>query len=198
MLTTTHMLVGAAALSRPYHGARQIMAAWVGGFFPDASVFAMVAVSRMTGMGAANLWRAPEGMYWQQPWQLFSAVSNSMPIYITLIAAGYFWRRFRPEHASAALMIMLFGGAALLHVMLDFPVHTDDAHVHFWPFTDWRFHSPVSYYRRSQYGDIVGAIELVVGVGLAIYLCIRFSSWRVRLAAVACAVPYFMSLRFLF
>lgn len=197
MLTSTHMLIGAGLLSRRRHTSKAIFAAWFGGFFPDMSVFIMVGISRILPP-ANGLWRAPDGLYWQQPWQTFSAISNSIPLYTALIALGILWSRHTKDSPDWGRMLALFAGAALLHVILDFPVHTNDAHVHFWPFSDWRFHSPVSYWQHDNYGEVVGVIETVIGVALAAWLIVRFPSWRVRLAAIACVVPYFIALSIFF
>jgi hypothetical protein len=199
MITPTHMLVAGALVGRPTQRPWQLALAWFGGFFPDMSVFVMVILARTGLVTADSLWRQPAGLYWQEPWQSFSAISNSMPLYALLIGIGWIvWRgrfvRWRP----AGLGLLLFAAAALLHVLLDFPVHTDDAHVHFWPFSDWRFHSPVSYYQRDHYGDIVGTIEAIVGIGLAAYIVWRFRSWKVRLCAALLVFPYALNLGFLF
>ena len=47
--------------------------------------------------------------------------------------------------ARSAVLIALFS-AALVHLTLDFPLHNDDARAHFWPLTNWKFTSPVSYW----------------------------------------------------
>ncbi len=99
----------------------------------------------------------------------------------------YYWR-----------WVSVFAIGALLHVLADFPVHTDDAHVHFWPITDWRFFSPVSYYQRANYGDIVGGVEIVVGLGLAALLLWRFRNIWARVFIIALVLPYFISLGFIF
>jgi hypothetical protein len=194
MLTNTHILIAATALSRPRQKGWLIAAAWLGGFFPDFSVFVMVAVARLTGLGGGNLWRQPDGLYWQEPWQFLSAVSNSMPLWAAMALfawqAGARMERMKP----VASVAMLFALGCLLHVLLDFPVHTDDAHVHFWPFTDWRFHSAVSYYQRDHFGGIVGAVEMIAGLAMAAFLVVRFRQWSVRILAVLMAVPYFLSL----
>lgn len=197
MLTNTHALVSAGLLSRRNHTAREIFAVWLGGFFPDLSVFVMVGFARLAPP-RQGLWTAPLGLYWQEPWQTLSAISNSMPLYLTLVLLGFIARRRVDALATWGKLAMLFAAGALLHTLTDFPVHTDDAHIHLWPFTDWRFHSPISYWQRQNHGDIVGSIEAVLGTALAVSLIVRFKSWRVRLAAIACVVPYFISLGVLF
>ena len=59
---------------------------------------------------------------------------------------------------------------ALLHVAGDFPVHHDDAHRHFFPLSDWRFASPVSYWDSSHYGDLFFPAELAVAAVLVDWL----------------------------
>lgn len=197
MLTNTHALVSAGLLSRRSHTSREIFAVWLGGLFPDLSVFVMVGYARLAPP-RDGLWTAPLGLYWQEPWQTLSAISNSMPLYLTLILLGFIATRRGEGPAVWGKLVMLFAAGALLHTLADFPVHTDDAHVHLWPFSQWRFHSPISYWQRENHGDVVSAIEAIAGLALALSLVVRFKSWRVRLAAIACVVPYFISLGVLF
>lgn len=189
MLTTTHMLLGAAISTRPHFRGWQIAMGWLGGLAPDASVVLMVIASRTTGAGGGDLWDKPTGLYWQEPWQTFSAISNSMPMWAVLAVCGYLLYRFADKAKPIWLGVTIFCVAALVHTICDFPVHTDDAHVHFWPLTDWRFHSPVSYYQSSHFGDIVRPIEALVDVVLAAFLVWRFRQWTVRIFAVLFAAP---------
>lgn len=197
MLTNTHMLVAAAATGRPQFKWYHLTLAWLGGVLPDFNIVVMIAWSRLTGF-TGNMWREPGGLYWQQPWQAISAVVNSMPLWASGLALGYWIFRASVKFKEWGRGMMILCGGCLLHVIADFPVHTDDAHVHFWPFTDWRFHSPVSYYQRAHYGDIVGAIEVVVGVALAAFIFWRFKQWPMRAMAVLMIVPYFLSVGFMF
>lgn len=197
MMTTTHILVAATAISRPRQAGLQIAAVWLGGFFPDLSVFAMVIAARLTGMGNGNLWRQPDGLYWLEPWQFFSAISNSIPLWAALSLVSWQVSVRLERLKAAATLVMLFALGCLSHVLLDFPVHTDDAHVHFWPFTDWRFHSAISYYQRDHFGAVVGTIEVIAGVAMVAFIWWRFSQWPVRILAALLALPYFLSFGFL-
>lgn len=196
MMTNTHMLLAGGLVARPGLPRPMLALAWFAGLWPDLSVIVMVAWSRITGVGVGNLWDKRDGLYWQEPWQTFSAISNSMPLYALILAAGIvLWRLGRWRRLSQVLMI--FGAATLLHVLCDFPVHTDDAHVHFWPLIDWRFHSPVSYYQRDHFGMWVGLVEMAVGIALAISIWMRYRGWPMRAMATLLTLPYVAGFGFL-
>ena len=192
MLTTTHVLLGAAIATRPRFKPWQITLGWLGGFAPDASVFLMVGASRMSMANGGNMWRQPDGLYWQEPWQTLSAISNSIPLWLFTLLAGYALMRLVPALKPAGVALLIFGAAALVHVLTDFPVHTDDAHVHFWPFSDWRFHSPVSYYQSSHFGTQFRTFEMLLNGALVIYFVVRFRQWPVRILAVALGTAPFI------
>lgn len=189
MLTTTHMLLGASVATRPHFRGWQIAMGWLGGLAPDASVVLMVIASRTTGVGAGGLWNKPDGLYWQEPWQSLSAISNSIPMWAFLAIGAYVLYRVSERSKPIWVGVIAFCVAALLHAICDFPVHTDDAHIHFWPLTDWRYYSPVSYYQSSHYGDIFRPLEAVFDIVLAAFLVWRFRQWTVRILAVLFAVP---------
>jgi hypothetical protein len=50
----------------------------------------------------------------------------------------------------------------ILHSLGDLPVHNDDAHRHFFPFSNYRFISPISYWDRKHYGSIVSLVEMLL------------------------------------
>lgn len=64
-------------------------------------------------------------------------------------------------------------GAALLHLALDFPLHHDAGHSHFWPVSWWVFESPVSYWDVRRGATWVVPIELALALGSAIGLWMR-------------------------
>ena len=197
MLTNTHILVAATALTRRRFTTKQNLAIIVGGVFPDLSVFIMAAVGRMPGSTITNLWRKPDGMYWQEPWQFLSALSNSIPLYVALLLLFMFLVRRAQSHRALWLACALFFAACLLHVLFDFPVHADDAHVHFWPLTDARFHSPVSYWQSQYWGNWVSAFEVIGGLIMATILWRRFGHWRPRIGTALLALPYVAAIAFL-
>ncbi len=48
-----------------------------------------------------------------------------------------------------------------LHALFDFPLHHDDAHRHFFPLSNWRFASPVSYWDARYHGVIAARLEVL-------------------------------------
>ncbi len=184
MNTPTHILTAAALLSRngqPAHN-RAVLA---GSLLPDASIYVLFAWARfIEGHDHHQIWRET---YWQEPWQLLGAISNSFVVWalLALIAYRLGW------HTA------LFGAlAALIHLSLDFPFHAGDAHRHFWPLTDWRFHSPLSYWDDRHHARWVGVAEIAIVAACIAVLWQRFRTRLVRGLLVLCfaslaAVPTF-------
>lgn len=184
MNTPTHLLVAAAALAKapddptkPRRG--HYLLILLGGLVPDLAIFVMFAWERLiVGVGEKELWR---DVYWQEPWQTLVAIGNSAPIYALLLLGALLFR---------LPLLIVFAAAALLHLMLDFPFHHDDAHSHFWPVTDWRFHSPLSYWDHSHFGDIVSLVELTFAVVLIVILWRRFPARSVQIALAVTLITY--------
>ncbi len=168
MITSTHMLTAAAILSerdKPYRNA----AAVLGGVFPDLSIFVLFGWAKLQGVAQWEIWRK---LYWHEPWQTLGAISNSFPIWGALLVLGL---------AVRSTLMTVFAAAVVIHLALDLPVHADDAHRHFWPLTDWRFHSPLSYWDTDHHSRIVNAIEIGICCGCIAVLWRRFTTWWVRL-----------------
>ncbi|MEL7284115.1 MAG: cobalamin biosynthesis protein CobQ [Pseudomonadota bacterium] len=167
MNTVAHMVIAAAALSRPQSPKRN-WAVLLGAFVPDASMFVFFAWSRIQGWSGEETWSV---QYWNEPWQTLGAVSNSFVLFgvLLLLALHRKW-----------VLVSAACAAALIHLALDFPLHADDAHRHFWPVSNWRFFSPVSYWDPDYNGWLGGVIESVFTLGALIVLWVRFTSTRWR------------------
>ena len=169
-------MFAAAAFTRPGQP-RSNVAAILGGFAPDASLYALV------GYGAFVLGRSESELfgrdYFSPAWQTVFAIDNSIFVWSLVLLLGV-WSGLRP--------LAVFAGAALLHIAFDLPLHHDDGRPHFWPLTDWVYESPISYWDHRRHGDIVGVVEVVLVLGLAVLLWRRFKGWFARAAIVACAL----------
>ena len=63
---------------------------------------------------------------------------------------------------SAAIIFL----SMIVHDFCDLPLHNDDAHRHFLPFSHYRFISPVSYWDPKYYGQFVAFGELSLVLAL--------------------------------
>ncbi len=194
MLTSSHILIGAAVTSRTRFKSWQLMLAWVGGFMPDAFIFVMVIFTRLVSGSGVDLWSSPNGLYWQEPWQTFSKISNSFPIWALVLLIGFVLFKYSASLKMVGLAILIFGVGYFLHILGDFFTHADDAYPQFWPFSEWRFNSPVSYYQPQYYGRIFSVFEAIAGVGIVAYLVLKFKQWPIRIGAVLMALPYGVSM----
>ena len=84
-----------------------------------------------------------EELYFRPDWQIVFDFSHSLLFWG--VAALVLWR-------SGLLRGAIFALAALLAAVQDLLLHHDDAHAHFFPFSDYRFRSPVSYWDPAHYG----------------------------------------------
>ena len=191
MNTPTHLLIGAAVLARPQDGGSARWRNWAvlaGALLPDAAIFFLFAWARLfQGVSEQDLWSR---IYWSEPWQSLFAIFNSAPLYTVIVLIGL---------AARQTWLALIGLAALLHLAFDLPFHHDDAHIHFWPFTDWRFRSPLSYWDENHHGDWVALAEVALSLGLILLLWKRFENRIVRAALLLAlasyiAVPLYFSL----
>ncbi len=195
MNTQTHLLVAAALFAKPGHYVRNA-AVVVGSFIPDAAIYTLFAWSKAAGIPERKVWSE---LYWQEPWQSWTAAGNSVPFYVLLLILGVVALRAHRSVFLLGLVFTFFACAALSHVAGDFPVHVDDAHRHLWPLTDWKFISPVSYWHPDHHGGIFSVFEMLLGLALAVILFRRFNTLWVRvLLALVCAayiaVPLYFTL----
>lgn len=160
MNTPAHLLIGAAVFGDGRE--RRVMAAaLLGAFLPDLSLYLLAGVSLFVLGIPENV--VFDELYFSPAWQAVFAVDNSFVIWGALLAAAL-WLRWRP--------MMAFAGAGLLHLATDFLLHADDGRAHFWPFSNWIFQSPVSYWDSRHHANWI--VPVTVAACVLAYL----SLWR--------------------
>lgn len=183
MNTPAHLIFGATAFGKP--GRPWVTAAaLLGALAPDLSLYVMAGWQLLVlGTDPNIVFRV---MYYSDTWQAVFALDNSFFIWGALLGFAI-WRK--------SVAFQAFAGAALLHLLLDFPFHNDDARAHFWPLTDWKFISPVSYWDPRHHGGVVGIIEMVASLVCLVVLWRRFRAiWQrgiLVLAALMQSAPFF-------
>lgn len=154
-------------------------AAVLGGILPDLPMVIFYLVHKI-------FLRSLEGEIWTHfyflpAWQgLFDAFHSLPLIAIVMIVS---WR-------LGSRNALVLSAAMALHVALDLPFHHDDAHRHFFPFSDWRFASPLSYWDPSHFGTSVFWVETAFVLIGAVILLRRHRRPGPRLTAAAIAAAY--------
>ncbi len=186
--TPAHLIFAAAAFARPAEDGRARrcnLAAAAGGLAPDLALFGLIFFARF--VQGRELHQIFKEDYLSPLWQGIFRVDNSIPLWALLTVVAL-WRRWTA--------LAVFGGAGLLHLAFDLPLHGSDARPHFGPLSDWVFRSPISYWDPAAYGGTVAVVEGGVCVILAAVLLRRFRGWPARLlilgALVAEAAPTLM------
>lgn len=155
-----------------------------GALLPDISLYIMFAYAQLTGVPHDVIWSE---MYYSPFWQNLGAMSNSVPIFFTTSSASWLLLQHSMPSRSTklalargvlqsrqvlriAFVVLLVSLASLLHVVTDLPLHHDDGHPHFWPFTNWIFASPVSYWDATHYAKFWVPIECALGLTLVVII----------------------------
>lgn len=143
----------------------QTLAAAAGGLAPDLPLILLVSVSRwVAGTPPAQIFGS---LYYSSRWQMLLAPWHSLPLWSALLCLAL-WSQWW----SASV----FAASALLHTGVDFFVHAEDAHRQFWPFSNWRFVSPVSYWDNRHYGRLFRPFEMALAVAFALYVVTQHRS----------------------
>ena len=145
---------------------------------PDAGMFLFYAWEKIKGVPEEQIWSVD---FYMPFWQGVFDTTNSIPlIFIAGLVAWIF------NHKMALVLL----ASMLIHVLFDLPVHHDDAHRHFFPFSNFRFISPISYWDPEHHGNLVSIIEVFVCALCAGWLWTNHSSSKIRWTVAALVVIY--------
>jgi hypothetical protein len=188
MLTPAHTLLSCGLLTARNSTPRNL-AVLAGAIAPDLPMVGMFVYDRyVQGLDEGAIW---EGRYWTDAWQIPTAIGHSIPIALVILAIGL---------AARWQAVTFFALSVLVHIAGDLPFHTEDAHMHLWPLSRYKFISPVSYYDPRHYGNIMHWVELGLMVAMMAVLWRRFEARWVRVAcgcgiALAVAMPVYFTLQ---
>jgi len=184
MNTQAHAIFNLALLGKKKHPEWNPLII-LGALIPDLAMFAFYAILKGAGIPDAQIWREE---YYRPFWQDVFDLFNSIPL--ALIGMVIMLRFKRTGIA------MLFA-SVVLHCLEDLPLHVDDGHRHFWPFSQFRFESPVSYWDPNHYGNIAAPVEIVFALLVSLYVFGRVRSrWTKGLIITANVFSLLMLLYF--
>lgn len=188
MNTQSHVIIGAALLGRSIPA--RAWAGAFGGLLPDLPMLLIVAALKLSGIPDHTIF---DEMYWQNWWQVTNGIGHNFWIWGGLLVFGVFMRERLSATArsiEAWTLVAVFAASGLLHVVIDFLCHREDAHMSLWPVTSWKFISPVSYYDSSHYGTYFSIFEAGLALTLAVILIRRFKNNWVRGLLGLAMIPY--------
>lgn len=183
MHTQSHMLMGGVLFGGSQ--SRRIGLGLVGGLIPDLPQILIFAGLRMAGVQDSDIFRR---LYFSGWWQIANAIGHSFLLWGGLVAVA--WLAKRRSGIPSAAWVLVVAAAALTHSAVDFLCHREDAHMHFWPLSRWKFVSPVSYYDPAHYGWYFAGFEALLGVSMAALLIFRVRNPWARLGLATMALPY--------
>ena len=184
MNTPAHAIFNLALLGRKQQPEWNPLIIW-GALIPDLAMFGFFLLLKLTRVPDRQIWSVE---YYRPVWQNIFDFFNSIPLALIGLAITLYFRRTG---------IALLFASILLHCLEDLPLHHDDGHRHFWPLSNFRFESPISYWDPNYYGAIAGSIELGLMVVASVYVFRRVRSpFTKGLLIVANALPLAAGLYF--
>ena len=146
MHTPTHAALNFLVLGR----SRAAPRGWIllGAVLPDLPMFAFFVFE-------AAVRREPMGrifgtLYFEPRWQTLFDACHSIPLFLA-VGAWCLWRGRRTG--------LFFAASLLLHALVDWPTHLEDAHAYFWPILRRPLPGVVSYWRA---GSSLWILELAI------------------------------------
>ena len=150
MNTPSHYILNLAFLGQTI-APKQNVAITIGALLPDIPIFLFYAIAKY-------IYKLPESKIWSEAYyeplnQNIVALSHSIPLAVIGCVICYFckWE-----------FGMVLCASMVCHSLLDLPVHNDDAHRHFYPFSNYRFISPFSYWDIKHFAKYVAGFEVLL------------------------------------
>jgi hypothetical protein len=180
------MLMGALLFGRKIP--KLAWAGVAGGLIPDVPMIAIVGYLRATGHEFQEIFGK---LYWEHWWQVANAIGHNFLLWFIVCTLGFWMTKSQvPTQVERGKLAFALSASAIVHSFVDLLCHRNDGHMHFWPLTEWRFVSPISYWDNAHYGTQFGLFEATLGLAMALILYRTFKHWAVRTALAIAAILY--------
>ncbi|MFQ5543929.1 MAG: hypothetical protein ACE5FY_06210 [Nitrospiria bacterium] len=179
MNTPAHAVVNLLILGQKKRP-EEVVPILIGAILPDLPmVFFYFYEKVILKMPEQKIW---SDLYFDPDWQIFFDFFNALPILLLALLLA--------TRSAGRKWLVPFFSSMIFHVFFDLPLHNDDAHGHFFPLSDWHFHSPVSYWDPAHYGQIVAPIEVLLVLIGSFVLFRRYPSLWVKSLVGAVGAVY--------
>jgi len=177
--TPAHVITSLLVIRNPREDMLLFTAIVVGAVLPDAAMIVFYGIQKFVlGTPESIIWSEK---YYDPVWQNVFDAFNSIPLILLALLGTY---AARLPRLSALLVSML------IHCLCDLPVHHDDGHRHFFPISDWRFESPVSYWDPAHHGNAFLLFELALVIGGTLWLVLRAKRAGLKVAYATCGLVH--------
>lgn len=178
MTTPAHAALSLIVLGRSERNALPVA---LGAVAPDVPMLVFYLWERLArGVSEGRIWSE---RYFDPGWQVVFDIPSSIPLLLLALGIAVMAGRRAPATAGAPgtgappgwqrglrTAPALFIASMIVHALGDLPLHREDAHRHFLPFSDWRFISPVSYWDPEFHGGYAALGEVVLVLAVSIFL----------------------------
>src|SRR5262245_15338811 len=162
MHTPTHAALNFLVLGRDPKSPRLWIV--VGAVLPDVPMFGFFVYESF--VRGETMSRIFQELYFEPRWQTFFDVSHSIPLFL-LLAAFFWWRQSRTG--------VLFASSLMLHSLVDWPTHLEDAHAYFWPLWREPLRGVVSYW---HFGSPLWVLEVGITISALAWITWEKASGR--------------------
>ena len=153
----------------------------IGSMLPDVPIFIFYLVTKfIQKLPEETIWNEA---YYDPSWHNIIALSHSIPVAAIAIPICLYFR-----WKMAAILF----GSMILHCLFDLPFHHDDAHQHFFPFSDYRFISPISYWDPQHHATFVALGELLLVLAATPFVFKMLDTWIAKVILISINVIYIM------
>jgi hypothetical protein len=129
-----------------------------GSILPDLPMFLFFFYYTFLGVAQETIWGE---LFFRQDWQALFNMFNSLPLFLVVVLTAIIIKN---------KSVFVFGIAAIMHFVGDMFLHQEDGHAHFFPLSEYKFHSPVSYWNPEYFGGIFSIFETLLILALSVPL----------------------------
>lgn len=176
--TPSHAILNLALLIEQ-QGAQATLPIVFGAVLPDLPMFALYFWAKfISSLPECQIWSET---YYEPFWQNITDTFHSIPLALIGVLIAHYWEWQQIE---------ILYSSAVLHSVFDLPVHNHDAHRHFFPFSNYRFISPISYWDPKHHGAVVTLVERLLVLMATFYVFPLLHSWVGKGLLVAVNLVY--------
>jgi hypothetical protein len=172
------MVASGATVAAPPSATAMAAAILAGAILPDLPIVVLYLRERARGTPEDVIW---SDHYQRRFWQDLIHGMHALPVALAGLVVSLL--------LSSPLGMAFFASQAL-HAACDLPVHAHDAHRHFFPLSNYRFISPLSYWDPRYHAAQVALVEALLVAGASCVLWWRSPSLWGRLALLAVNLFY--------